>query len=91
MLNKLDLVPEDEREARVAAFVKALRYKGPAFATAAISGEGCRALVYAIQDWLDAHPAEAAAPEPAAEAPAVITPAPVRARRRRTGPAQEEE
>ena len=42
VLNKLDLVPEDEREARVAAFVKAMRYKGPVFAIAAISGEGCR-------------------------------------------------
>ncbi|MFO1308335.1 MAG: GTPase ObgE [Burkholderiales bacterium] len=91
VLNKLDLVPADERDARVAAFVKAMRYKGPVFAIAAISGEGCRALVYAIQDWLDAHPAEPPAPEPGAEAPAVITPAPVRARRRRPPPAPEAE
>jgi hypothetical protein len=26
------------------------------FAIAAINGEGCRALVYAIQDWLEKHP-----------------------------------
>jgi len=53
------------------------------FSIAAISGSGCRELVYAIQDWLDAHPAmhaETAEPE---EAPAVLTPAPVVARRRR--------
>ena len=57
VLNKLDLVPEDEREARVKAFVKSYRWKGPVFAIAAISGDGCRALTFAIQDWLDAHPA----------------------------------
>ncbi len=91
VLNKLDLVPADEREARVAAFVKSMRYKGPVFAIAAISGDGCRALVYAIQDWLDAHPAEPPAPEPGAMAPAVITPAPVRARRRRAPTAGTEE
>jgi len=56
VLNKLDLLPEDERVARAKAFVKALRWKGPAFSVAAISGTGCRELVYAIQDWLDAHP-----------------------------------
>ena len=83
MLNKLDLVPEDERETRVAAFVKSMRYKGPVFAIAAISGDGCRGLTYAIQDWLDARPAEPATPEPASDVPAVLTPAPVRARRRR--------
>ncbi|MEP6677989.1 MAG: Obg family GTPase CgtA [Betaproteobacteria bacterium] len=55
VLNKLDLLPEDERAARVAAFVKAYRWKGPVFAIAAISGDGCRKLTFAIQDWLDAH------------------------------------
>jgi GTP-binding protein len=83
VLNKLDLVPADEREARVAAFVKSMRYKGPVFAIAAISGEGTRPLVYAIQDWLDALPAEPEAPMPSADAPQVLTPAPVRTRRRR--------
>jgi GTP-binding protein len=57
VLNKLDLLPEDEREKRVKAFVRSLRWNGPVFAVAAINGEGCRPLVYAIQDWLDAHPA----------------------------------
>ena len=58
VLNKLDLIPPEERAARIKAFVKAYRWKGPVFATAAISGEGCRELVYKIQDWLDAHPAD---------------------------------
>ena len=67
VLNKLDLVPEDERAAAVKAFVRRYRWKGPVYPIAAISGEGCRPLVYAIQEWLDAHPA---APEPAAVPPA---------------------
>jgi GTP-binding protein len=70
VLNKLDLVPEDERDARVKAFVKAYRWKGPVFAVAAISGDGCRALTFAIQDWLDAHPAHMAV-DVAASAPDV--------------------
>ncbi len=57
VLNKLDLIPEEERAARVAAFVKAYRWKGPVFAITAINGEGCRELTFKIQDWLDAHPA----------------------------------
>ncbi len=57
VLNKLDLVPEEERVARVKAFVKSYRWKGPVFAIIAVNGEGCRELTFAVQDWLDAHPA----------------------------------
>ncbi|MFO1397353.1 MAG: GTPase ObgE [Burkholderiales bacterium] len=107
VLNKLDLVPEDERKKKVAAFVKAYRWKGPVFPIAAIDGEGCRELTYAIQAWLDEHPAEplaeaeeaplatpheagGAQSQPVADAaPVVVTPAPVRARRRRTPAADE--
>jgi GTP-binding protein len=60
VINKLDLVPAEERQARIAAFVKSLRWKGPAFGVAAISGDGCRALVYAISDWLARNPVEPA-------------------------------
>jgi len=60
VLNKLDLVPAEERKARIAAFVRSLRWKGPVFGVAAINGEGCRALVREIQDWLQRHPAEPA-------------------------------
>lgn len=52
VLNKLDLIPEEEREQRIADFLTAYRqasgYSGPHFAIAAISGEGTRGLVYAI-------------------------------------------
>jgi GTP-binding protein len=85
VLNKLDLVPEDERDARVKAFARSMRHKGPVFAISAISGDGTRPLVFAIQDWLDAHPVESpVAPSPASDEPVVLTPAPVRARRKRT-------
>ena len=57
VLNKLDLIPEEERDDRVAAFVKAYRWKGPVFPVVAINGEGCRALVHAAADWLQKHPA----------------------------------
>jgi GTP-binding protein len=56
VLNKLDLVPAAEREERVRAFVRAYRWKGPVFGVAAVNGEGCRQVVFAIQDWLDVHP-----------------------------------
>jgi GTP-binding protein len=86
VLNKLDLVPEAERKARVDAFVRSYRWKGPMHAISALDGTGCRALTFAIQDWLDAHPA-APATEDAADAAGasavVLTPAPVRPRRRR--------
>jgi GTP-binding protein len=85
VLNKVDLVPDDEREKRVKAFVRSYRWKGPVFAISAVNGEGCRELTFAIQEWLDAHPAPVEAEEPAVESTAVVvTPAPVRARRRRT-------
>jgi GTP-binding protein len=72
VLNKIDLIPENERKKRVRAFVKAFgrRAGDPVFPVAAISGEGCRELVLAIQDWLDANPSPlAAADEPEAEDP----------------------
>ncbi len=62
VLNKLDLIAPDERDARVAAFVKAYRWKGPVFAVAAISGDDCRPLVFAVAEWLEKHPARAATP-----------------------------
>jgi GTP-binding protein len=53
VLNKLDLIPEDERQARVDAFVQAYGWPGPVFAIAAISGENCQPLTYAIMEHLD--------------------------------------
>jgi GTP-binding protein len=64
VLNKLDMIDADERAKRVAAFVKEYRWKGPVFAIAAINGEGCRELTFAIAEWLEQHPSHALAAEP---------------------------
>ena len=82
VLNKLDLLPEAERETATRAFVKSLRWKGPVFGISAIDGGGCRALTFAVQDWLDANPKTAELPVDST-APIVVTPPPVTARRRR--------
>jgi GTP-binding protein len=91
VLNKLDLIPEEERAARVAAFVKSYRWKGPVFAITAINGEGTRELIFKIQDWLDANrlSAEKLAADAAEDTtPVVVTPAPLRMRRPRTPPSE---
>lgn len=53
VLNKVDLLPEDERDTVIKEIVRRLRWRGPVFALSAITGEGCQALVYAVMDHLD--------------------------------------
>lgn len=48
VLNKLDMIPLDERAARVKDFVKRLRFKGPVFEISALTREGCEPLMQAI-------------------------------------------
>jgi GTP-binding protein len=48
VLNKLDMVPAEERAARVKDFVKRMRYKGPVFEISALTREGCEHLVQAV-------------------------------------------
>ena len=50
VLNKLDMVPADEREARVKDFVKRLRWKGPVFQVSALTREGLEPMVQAIYE-----------------------------------------
>ena len=47
VLNKLDMVPAEEREARVKDFVRRLRWKGPVFGVSALARDGLEALVRA--------------------------------------------
>jgi GTP-binding protein len=54
VLNKVDLLPGADRKACVGGIVVALAWTGPVFEVSALSGEGCPALVYAIQTRLDA-------------------------------------
>jgi len=48
VLNKLDMVPLDEREARVKDFVKRFKWKGPVFEISALTREGCEPLIKTI-------------------------------------------
>jgi len=48
VLNKLDMIPLDEREARVNDFIKRMKYKGPVFQISALTHEGCDHLVKAV-------------------------------------------
>jgi len=48
VLNKIDLIPEDEREARTKSLLKKLKWKGPVYSISAISGAGCRELTQAL-------------------------------------------
>ncbi len=48
VLNKLDMVPVEEREARVKDFIKRFKWKGPVFQISALTHEGCEALTRAI-------------------------------------------
>jgi hypothetical protein len=57
VLNKLDLIPEEDREKAIKDFLKAYKkatkYDGPVFPIAAINGEGTKPLIYAIQAALE--------------------------------------
>lgn len=52
VLNKLDMVPAEERAARVKDIVKRLRYKGPVFEISALTREGCERLVQSVYQYL---------------------------------------
>ncbi|ENO89804.1 Obg family GTPase CgtA [Thauera linaloolentis] len=53
-LNKLDLIPEEERAERVAAFLEAYGPVERHFEISALKSEGTRELIFALQDFLDA-------------------------------------
>jgi GTP-binding protein len=53
VLNKLDVVPEEDRKKVVKDFVKRMAWKGPVFEISALSHEGCPELVHAIYKHLE--------------------------------------
>jgi GTP-binding protein len=55
VLNKLDLVPEEEREALCEEIVQRLDWRGPVYRISAISGEGTKPLTYDIMEYLESH------------------------------------
>ncbi|MBC7503102.1 MAG: GTPase ObgE [Herminiimonas sp.] len=52
VLNKLDMVPEEERKKRVKDFVKRFGWKGRVFEISALTREGCEELIIAIYEYL---------------------------------------
>ncbi len=62
VLNKLDMVPLEERAAKVKEFVRRLRYKGPVFQMSALTREGCEPLVQAVYQHIRAQQVSEQAP-----------------------------
>jgi len=56
VLNKTDMLAEDEREKALKRFVKGFRWKGKWFAISALTGAGCRELSFAIWEHLAKNP-----------------------------------
>lgn len=54
VLNKLDMVPEEEREQRCDELVQALGWKGPVYRVSALNKDGLEALTWDIMRWIDA-------------------------------------
>jgi GTPase len=54
VLNKIDLLPPEEREALAKKIVRGLRWKGPVFTVSAATGEGCRELAAKLMERLEA-------------------------------------
>lgn len=52
VLNKLDMVPADERVARIKDFVKRFKFKGPIFEISALTREGCEMLIKEIYRYI---------------------------------------
>ena len=63
VLNKLDMVVPEERQAKVEKFVKRLRWKGPVFTISALTREGCEPLIRAVYEHV-AKVRNTIAPEP---------------------------
>ncbi len=62
VLNKVDMIPADEREAKIADFIRRFRGRGRSaipidvnrvFPVSALTREGCQALCWAIQEYLE--------------------------------------
>jgi len=63
VLNKLDMVPLEERAALVKDFVKRLKFKGPVFEISALTREGCETLIKTVYQQVKAQQKAEQAPE----------------------------
>ena len=74
VLNKIDMLPPEQREERVRDFLKRYRWKGPAFQISALTREGCDVLVRAVYEHIAATKAEPVVdPDPRFHRPAAPT------------------
>jgi GTPase len=53
VLNKTDMLPDDQREEICNQFLHKLEWDGKYFVISALTGEGCKLLTYAIMDYLE--------------------------------------
>jgi GTPase len=53
VLNKMDMLPAEERSTFAEHFVRRLRWRGPSFPISALTGEGCRELGLAVMKFLE--------------------------------------
>src|SRR5712675_652509 len=53
VLNKMDMLPAEERKTAVEKLVRRLRWRGPSFCISALTGEGCRELSFAVMNFLE--------------------------------------
>nr|MCH9638547.1 50S ribosome-binding GTPase [Betaproteobacteria bacterium] len=53
VLNKTDMLPDDQREDICKQFLDKLKWDGHYFIISALTGEGCKLLTYAIMDYLE--------------------------------------
>ncbi|KDE39757.1 GTP-binding protein Obg [Nitrincola lacisaponensis] len=63
VLNKLDLLPEDEQDAACQAVLDALEWQGPVYRISALNKSGLKPLIHELQNFLDAR-VEAIAEDP---------------------------
>jgi GTP-binding protein len=61
VLNKTDMLPEDEREQRCRDVVQALNWQGPVFEISALGRQGTDKLVQAVMEFVEQHNAREAA------------------------------
>ncbi|MCG8520532.1 Obg family GTPase CgtA [Marinobacter sp. CA1] len=58
VLNKVDMVAEEDREAHCQAIIDELDWQGPVFRISALSGEGTKPLTQAVMRWIEARAEE---------------------------------
>lgn len=63
VLNKVDLVPDEEVDQRCDDIVQRLDWQGPVFRMSAINGDGTKELVYRVMEYMEAHKAQPETPD----------------------------